>query len=218
MKLVAWATSSTSLIANSMTDFKQYFPFDEAIILEDDRAKLSCISIEHKDNLWELLKDYPDLLQYSPQPIFTKEDLDQNLKKAFDDRALKTRYCFVVYDKLNEQLAGSSSYGNISPYNGRLEIGWTWIAPKFQKTGLNRHMKFLMLQYAFEQLNYPRVELKADFRNKNSLAAMRKIGATEEGVLRSHTLMVDGHRRDTIYFSILKNEWPNIKTSVFDGY
>ena len=125
------------------------------------------------------------------------------------------RYPFLIFDKQQQQYAGSTSFGNISNPNARIEIGWTWIGTNFQRTGLNRANKFLMLQYAFETLGFERVELKTDGRNLQSRTAMEKIGATPEGILRSHTVMSDGYRRDTHYYSILKSEWHKIKRDIF---
>ena len=111
-----------------------------------------------------------------------------------------------------------SSFGAISEHDKRVEIGWTWIIPPFQGSGLNYRVKYLMLQFIFEELQYHRVELKADARNKASRKAMEKLGATYEGNLRSHSLMYDGNYRDTVYYSILENEWPEIKQALEKKY
>jgi len=132
------------------------------------------------------------------------------------DKELK--YPWAIYDKKAEAYAGCTSYLNISAVNSRLEIGSTWIGEEFQRTGLNRACKFLLLSYAFEDLGWERVELKTDSRNEQSKTAIQKIGAQYEGKLRSHTLMSDGYRRDTVYYSILKPEWPRIKSVIFSGY
>jgi RimJ/RimL family protein N-acetyltransferase len=105
--------------------------------------------------------------------------------------------------------------GNISFIDKRVEIGWTWYGNDYRGTGINTHCKFLLLQYAFETLQFERVEIKTDFLNERSKAALKKIGATFEGVLRSHMQMPHNRRRDSAYFSILKNEWPGIKQTVF---
>ena len=91
----------------------------------------------------------------------------------------------------------------------------TWFGKSFQRTGLNRNVKFLMLRYAFEALRFERVELKTDERNQQSRLAIEKIGGRFEGILRSHVLMPDGFRRNTVYYSILKSEWPAIKKDIF---
>lgn len=108
-------------------------------------------------------------------------------------------------------VAGSSSFGNISFHDKRIEIGWTWYGNDFRGTGINLHCKYLMLQYAFEVMTFERVEFKTDALNSRSRAALRKIGAQEEGILRSHMLMPGNRRRDSVYFSVLKEEWPEVK-------
>jgi len=137
------------------------------------------------------------------------------LEIAQENMLSGSRYAFAIYDKRIDAYAGSTSFGNISLKNSRVEIGWTWIGKAFQRTGLNRNCKYLLLSYAFEKLQCKRVELKTDSRNKQSWNAIEAIGAQHEGVLRSHTLMNDGYRRDTAYFSILDSEWPNVKTTRF---
>ncbi|MDX5438685.1 MAG: GNAT family N-acetyltransferase, partial [Pontibacter sp.] len=156
-----------------------------------------------------------EIWRYMPARISNTEELqawDSTVEKGF---ATGTRYTFIIVDKATGQLAGSTSYGNISLPDKRLEIGWTWLSQGHRGSGLNRHCKFLLLRYAFEYLQMERVELKTDVLNQRSRRAMLKLGATEEGVLRSHTQMHDGRRRDTIYYSILQQEWQAIKQHVF---
>ena len=116
------------------------------------------------------------------------------------------------------KIAGSTRFGNISPVHRRVEIGWTWYAPVFQRTGLNRACKFELLQFAFEKLNCIRVELKTGSLNMQSQTAIAKIGATKEGILRKHMIQDDVSFRDTVYFSILQDEWPSIKHSIFKEF
>ena len=97
-------------------------------------------------------------------------------------------------------------------------IGWTWIGKQFQGTGLNKHMKFLMLQYAFETLKFDKVEFRVDERNIASCKTVEKIGTILEGLLRKDTLMLDGFKRSTRCYGILKEEWPHLKTIVFKGF
>ena len=130
------------------------------------------------------------------------------------EREIKFRYAFTVYDKIKKQFAGSSSFANVSNFDKRLEIGWTWYGREFQKTGLNRNCKYLMLHYAFEILNFERVEFRIDERNLPSRTAVEKIGGKHEGTLRSNMLMPDGARRSTCYYSILKDDWPKIKSKL----
>jgi RimJ/RimL family protein N-acetyltransferase len=110
---------------------------------------------------------------------------------------------------------GTTSYGSFALEERRLEIGWTWLGRAFQRTGVNRAAKHLLLKYAFGELGCERVELKTDARNWQSRDAMRRMGATEEGTLRSHMITQGGLRRDSVYFSILKPEWDALCMSVF---
>lgn len=183
--------------------------------LEDDRVELSLIrSLDDARHIQEIALSEPDLLTYSPSVISTIPLFEAFFNKAINGLDSGNVVPFIIYDKSIDQYAGTTRFANISPVNQRLEIGWTWIGKSFQRTGLNRHNKLLMLSYAFEKLNYERVELKADAANKQSRTAMEGIGAQYEGSLRSHTLMSDGRRRDTVYYSIIKSEWPTVKQNL----
>lgn len=184
------------------------------IVLEDERARLEPLSEFHFNKLLPYALAYPNLLQYSPIAFGSEDGLRQNFLKLHKLRDLGTMVSWAIFDKQENAYAGSTSYLNISKTNKRLEIGATWLAPPFHRTGLNRHCKFLLLTNAFESLDYVRVELKTDGRNLQSQEAIKAIGAQYEGALRSHTVMMDGYRRDTLYYSILKDEWPAIRTTL----
>ena len=124
----------------------------------------------------------------------------------------KKRLAFSIIDKQTNSLVGSTSIGNISERDKRVEIGWTWLGREFQGKGINDQAKYMLLKYCFEELHCERVEFKTDILNVPARNALKRIGAVEEGVLRSHTLMTNNRRRDTIYYSILRQEWENIKT------
>lgn len=192
------------------------FPFNETIVLENTRLKLEPLEEKHFIPLLPYALKEPDLLQYSPSPFGSKEDLRQNFDIAFQQRAEKKRYAFAIYDKTKDKYAGSTSMGDISWKDKRLQIGWTWIAGEFQGTGLNKNCKLLLLNYIFETLQFERVEFVTDSRNLVSQKAIVGIGGTFEGELRSHVLMRDGYRRNTKIYSILKNEWPEIKQQKFE--
>ena len=188
------------------------FPFDEEIRLENDFALLRPITKSDTENLLPIATEDKDLLQFSPAPIYTRELLESYIDNSVLNRLNKNRYTFIVFDKTKNAYAGSTSFLNISDADDRLEIGATWYGKKFQRTGLNRNCKYLLLEYAFEKLDAERVEFKTDERNVASRTAIEKIGGQLEGILRRHTLMYDGHRRNTVYYSILKNEWQQMKT------
>ncbi|MHA6248837.1 GNAT family N-acetyltransferase [Pontibacter sp. CAU 1760] len=188
--------------------------FDNVPVLENACVQLRPFRESDIPALQQIAMD-PEIWRYMVTRISSQQELEAWVDTVQAGYAQSARYTFMVMHKATGKLAGSSSYGNISVPDKRLEIGWTWLAESFRGSGLNRQCKFLLLQYAFETLQMERVELKADALNLRSRRAMLKIGATEEGILRSHTLMHDGRRRDTIYYSILRTEWAEIRQRVF---
>ncbi|WP_116107499.1 GNAT family N-acetyltransferase [Lewinella sp. IMCC34191] len=189
--------------------------FHKDIVLETERVRLSPLETAHYDDLLPVVEANPDLLRYSPSLLRTGAHLHAYLQVATEARAQERRYPFIIFDKAAQRYVGSTSYGNVSPADLRLEIGWTWIDKAVQGSGLNRHAKFLLFHYAFNTLGYERVEFKTDARNTQSRRAIAKIGGREEGTLRSHTVMSDGFRRDTVYFSVLRKEWEGLRGTVF---
>ena len=187
------------------------FDFKKDILLENSRALLRPLAISDFDNLIAVALEDKNLLQYSPKPIHSEELLKQYLDNAVAERKNNNRYPFIIFDKQANGYVGSTSFGNVSNIDKRIEIGWTWLGKEFQKTGLNRNCKFLLLSYAFDELEFERVELKTDERNQQSRTAIEKLGATYEGALRSHMVVGDGFRRNTVYYSILRNEWGKMK-------
>jgi RimJ/RimL family protein N-acetyltransferase len=123
-----------------------------------------------------------------------------------------TRLALSLICKQTNKLIGSTSIGNISMRDRRVEIGWTWICREYQGKGINDQVKYVLLDYCFKELQCERVEFKTDVLNTPARSALKRIGAVEEGILRSHTLMTHNRRRDTIYYSILGYEWEKIKS------
>ncbi len=115
---------------------------------------------------------------------------------------------------VNGEVIGSTRYMNIDVPNRRLEIGSTWITPKWQRSAVNTEAKYLMLRHAFETLGCNRVELKTDALNEKSRAAILRIGAKQEGIFRKHVVCHDGRLRDSVYFSIITEEWPEVKAGL----
>jgi N-acetyltransferase len=118
---------------------------------------------------------------------------------------------FATIDIASDRAIGSSRYMTIAPEHRRLEIGWTWVATAFQRTGANREAKLLQLTHAFETLDAQRVEFKTHARNVASRTALLGIGATFEGVLRHHAIMPDGSNRDSAFYGVIAPEWPAVK-------
>ncbi|WP_299335398.1 GNAT family protein [uncultured Psychroserpens sp.] len=183
--------------------------------LENKRVRLSPLTLNNYQNLIDIAQE-KDLIYYSPSDISTSENLKAYVEIALEGYEQKTIIPFIIYDKDKQKYAGSTRFGLIHWKNKVLHIGWTWIGHEFQATGLNTHMKFLMLQYAFETLEFEKVEFRIDQRNLKSRKAVEKLGATLEGILRQDTLMKDGFRRNTCCYGILKPEWETIKVSLMN--
>jgi len=118
---------------------------------------------------------------------------------------------FTVFHLESRRVAGATRYLNIAPEHRGLEIGGTWYGVEFQRTVVNTECKYLLLQYAFESLGSIRVQFKTDLRNVRSQRAIERLGAKREGVLRNHMILPDGEYRDSVFYSILDVEWPDIK-------
>lgn len=182
--------------------------------LENEHVLLSPLTLENYIYLTEIAQE-KDLIFYSPSDISSSEKLKTYVIAALNESEYQTTIPFIIYDKVKQQHAGSTRFGLINWKNKVLHIGWTWVGREFQGTGLNKQMKFLMLQYAFETLEFEKVEFRIDERNKKSRKAVEKLGATLEGILRQDTIMNDGFRRSTCCYGILKEEWPTIKSTIF---
>ncbi|SHL63291.1 GNAT family N-acetyltransferase [Hymenobacter psychrotolerans] len=191
--------------------------FSADIILENSRALLRPLTATDADLLLPAAAD-PELWRYTLTRADDRASLDAYVAAALQGRAQALRYPFVIIDKQTGRAAGSTSYYNIVPHEQRLSIGYTWIGTDFQRTGLNRAAKHLLLRYAFDELQCERVELETDARNHKSQNAMRQMGATEEGRLRSHRPTQGGIRRDTILFSIIRPEWEQLRHTVFGAF
>lgn len=190
--------------------------FNQEIILEDSKVILRPLVANDIDTLKVIAFEDKMLLQYSPNLIYNADLLEKYIKDALDSKAMQSRYPFVIIDKYSNTVVGSTSFCNVSNYDKRLEIGYTWLGNAYQKTGINKHCKYLMLDYCFNVLNFERVEFKTDERNEKSRNALLGIGAKEEGILKSHTLMHDGYRRNTVYYAILRHEFEN--TRLYNWY
>ncbi len=187
------------------------FDFSKDIQLENERVLLRPLQENDWVNLLNVATADETLVQFSPYLIHTEEHIKEFVDKAVENRAIKTVYSFIIFDRKTQKYAGSTSFWNLSNVDKRVEIGRTWIGKDFQASGLNRNCKFLLLEYAFDVLGFERVELKTDERNTQSRNAIQKIGGQFEGIMRSHTSMLDGFRRSTVIYSILKTEWPTLK-------
>ncbi|HSE26678.1 MAG TPA: GNAT family N-acetyltransferase [Gemmatimonadales bacterium] len=153
----------------------------------------------------------PDLWQWTVSRVRDEREMTDWLEGALAEAAAGRAVPFVILDCATGLVIGSTRYGNISVPDGRLEIGWTWLGRSWQRSGRNAEAKLLLLAHAFDQLGASRVEFKTDALNAASRAALRALGALEEGVLRRHTVTATGRVRDTVYFGILAEEWPEVR-------
>lgn len=185
--------------------------------LENSIVRLSPLGMSNYKILLPIAAQ-DNLVQFSPSKIDTPDDLKEYVQEAINDLYQKKAIPFIIFDKRKNAYAGCTRFGLINWKNKVLHIGWTWIGREFQGTGLNIQMKYLMLQYAFEVLNFDKVEFRVDERNIRSRKAIEKLGAKLEGVLRKDVLMLDGFKRSTCCYGILKEEWPDIKNSIFLGF
>jgi len=184
------------------------FNFSDNIILEDDSVLLRPLQKSDVDNLLEISINEPETWKYSLVGADGKENLINYIQSAVKARNNQKEFPFIVFDKKSQKYAGSTRFYDMQLKYKSLQLGYTWYGSAFRGTGLNKHCKFLLLQFAFETLGMERVEFRADNNNVRSIAAMKSIGCKVEGVLRSHMPTSDKNvRRDSIVLSILKNEW-----------
>ena len=180
--------------------------FAHDYLFEDERVLLRPLVPSDFEILKEFSINEPTLWQYSLLSAAGLENMKTYLDAAFADKAKGTAYPFIVFDKLTQKYVGSTRFYDYQPVHNTIQLGYTWYGKDAQGTGLNKHCKFLMLQFAFEELELDRVEFRADNNNARSIAAMKSIGCTVEGILRSNCSSPTG-RRDSIILSILKDEW-----------
>jgi RimJ/RimL family protein N-acetyltransferase len=187
------------------------------LTLETQRALLRPLHAGDYDYFLQLAKQDADMWYYFSMNLADEKQLRRWFEVAFADKAANTRRPFTIIDKSSGQIAGSSSLGNISLHDLRAEIGWSWLGTDFRSTGLNKHAKFAMMRYAFDELRFERIEFKTDEQNARARKGLENVGGIAEGVLRSHMTMWNNRRRSSIYYSVLKSEWPGLKSTIFKG-
>ena len=180
------------------------------ITLEGRYVRLVPLALEHVPALWEAGND-PELWRWTLGNPRSEDDMRRYVQAALAKRSAGAAMPFATFDATTRRVVGSTRYHNWEPPHPRVEIGYTWIARAWQRTPVNTEAKYLMLRHAFETLRLARVELRTDALNARSRAAIARIGGIEEGTLRRHMLTDTGRIRDTVYFSILDDEWPDVK-------
>jgi N-acetyltransferase len=187
----------------------------EPLILELEAVRLEPIRREQQGGLWEIARNSADqIFRWIPYPMRSVEDFQHWMDKAMAEQERGESLVFATLERSSGTLIGSTRFMNIDRANRRVEIGSTWIAPKWQRTAVNTEAKYLMLRHAFECWQCIRVELKTDALNQPSRDAILRIGAKEEGTFRRHLITWTGRVRDSVYFSILDDEWPKVKAGL----
>jgi len=186
----------------------------EHLILQTSDLVLRPISENDFDELCELAQEQ-EMWSYFSFNLAERQYFEKWMNTALADKQARTRLPFTIIVKETGQIAGSMSLMNIFYHDLRLEIGNSWLGKNFRSRNVNRHAKYAMMRYSFEELNCERVEFKTDVLNERAKKGLRKIGGKEEGVLRSHMTMWNNRRRDSIYFSVIRKEWFSLKDSIF---
>ncbi len=192
-------------------------PFDpHPIILEGRHVRLEPMTLAHVPGLLAAVEESPEIFRYlTVPPLRGLDDTTEWVKAALAAKDAETEVPFVTVRRRDSMVVGSTRYIDIRRPHRGLEIGWTWITPDAQRTAVNTEAKYLMLKHAFEEQGALRVQLKTDANNERSRAAILRIGATFEGVLRKHMVREhDGYQRDTAMFSITEAEWPAAKAKL----
>ena len=188
--------------------------FPGGLVLEDERVLLRPMQEDDLKFLLPFALNEPEIWTYSFASVAGEKGISTYIENAIQGRLSQKEYPFIIFDKSINEYAGSSRFYDIQLALSTTQLGYTWYGKKFQRTGLNRHCKLLMLSYAFEQWGMERVEFRADFRNNKSIQAMKDIGCTVEGMLRKNMPLENG-RRDSIVLSILRYEWfDNVKKNL----
>jgi RimJ/RimL family protein N-acetyltransferase len=185
----------------------------QPVVLEGEHVRLEPLSLVHHAQLCTIGLD-EDLLRWTESYITTPDGLRAYIETALQWQAQGTALPFAVVSKAAGRAIGSTRFANIDRANRRVEIGWTWYGREYQRTAVNTESKYLLLRHAFETLGCIRVELKTDALNERSRRAILRIGAREEGVFRHHMILPSGRVRDTVYFSIIDDEWPRVKVDL----
>ena len=180
------------------------------ILLENDVVQLRPIELGDVEGILEAASDQQVWVHMS-DTLLTRAAVLDYTEKAVKEREAGQSHRFVIISKETGRIIGSTTFFDISPAHKRLEIGYTWLNPNYWRTNINTNCKYLLLMYCFEQWGMHRVQIKTDHENLRSQKAIERIGATKEGVLRNHMIRKDGTTRHTVMYSVIKEDWPEMK-------
>ncbi|MGE7922699.1 GNAT family N-acetyltransferase [Viridibacillus arvi] len=182
----------------------------EDIQLLGEHVLLVPLKDSHLEGLY-LAGQFQEIWTYTSAKIRSIEDMKQYIKQALNEKINGTQNPFVIIEKKTNQIIGSTRFLDIDCQHKRLEIGFTWLTPTKWRTPINTECKYLLLKFAFEQLSVNRVQIKTDHENKRSQAAIERLGAKKEGILRNHMIRPNGTIRNTVIYSIIDSEWSDVK-------
>jgi len=185
----------------------------EPVTLTGSKVILEPLSLKHKDGLVEAVKD-GELWKLWFTSVPSPDKVEDYIKKALDMRENAGAMPFTVIEMETNKVIGCTRYFNVDEENHRLEIGYTFYAKSYQRTAINTESKYLLLSHAFERLDAIAVEFRTHWHNLKSRAAIARLGAKQDGVLRNHTRSADGVYRDTVVFSIINSEWPAVRQAL----
>lgn len=178
--------------------------------LEGPTIRLEPLAPRHLAGLCAVGLD-PELWRLVSVRVHDRMGMERYVASALADQRAGSALPFATVWRETGEVIGSTRFGNAAPEHRRVEIGWTWLGRDWQRTGANTEAKYLMLRHAFEQWGCQRVEFKTSALNERSRAAIRRIGGREEGILRAHMVNEDGSSRDSVYFSVIADEWPEVR-------
>lgn len=185
----------------------------EPVTLTGSKVVLEPLSLEHTDGMIAAVKD-GELWNLWYTSIPSPEKVEEYIQKALDMRENVGAMPFIVRDRGSNKIIGCTRYFNVDEDNHRLEIGYTWYSESYQRTAVNTECKYLLLTHGFETLDAIAVEFRTHWHNHKSRAAIARLGAKQDGVLRNHTRSADGVYCDTVVFSIINLEWLAVKQSL----
>ena len=187
------------------------------IQLENERVLLLPFEHHRNQELKEIIFD-DGIWKFMGMDIQTERDFENYIADTIKDKTNGICYPFLIVDKQNNRVAGSTRYGYLNTASQKCEIGWTWYGTDFQGTGVNRACKFELLKFGFENIGFRRIQFSADQENLRSQKAIEKLGAKKEGVFRNNYIAQNGESRNDVYYSIIKEEWEMLKQEHFKEF
>lgn len=185
----------------------------QEVELESETIRLIPMRAEHASALVKAASD-GELWNLWYTSVPNAENVEKYILAALEQQSLGLSLPFVVVDKMSGDIIGSTRFCNADPVHHRVEIGYTWYSKRYQKTSCNSECKYLLLTHAFETLSAIAIELRTNWHNHPSRAAISRLGAKQDGVLRNHQKLPNGGYRDTVVFSIINTEWLSVKTNL----